>query len=79
MTTRNERAWSDDEDTYLKAMWADGWSASHIGKKLKRTRNSVIGKAHRLKLPEHALAPDRGQKPPNGDRHPPAAAKRAVA
>lgn len=43
--------WNDERVGYLKARWADGYSASVIAKELGDvTRNAVIGKAHRLGL-----------------------------
>ena len=53
-------AWTEDRVTKLRALWATGLSASRIAEKLGGvTRNSVIGKAHRLELasrvkPKHA-------------------------
>ncbi len=53
-------SWTDERVEALKAMWAEGKSASHIAKELGGvTRNAVIGKVHRLGLS------NRG---PNGDR-----------
>ncbi len=43
-------AWTDQEVDTLKDLWGQGLSASQIGKILGKTRNAVIGKAHRLKL-----------------------------
>ncbi len=45
------RGWTDERVDLLKALWADGLSASQIATKLGEiTRNSVIGKVHRLGL-----------------------------
>ncbi len=53
-------SWTDERVETLKAMWAEGKSASQIAKELGGvTRNAVIGKVHRLGLS------NRG---PNGDR-----------
>ena len=53
-------SWTDERVEMLKAMWAEGKSASQIAKELGGvTRNAVIGKVHRLGLS------NRG---PNGDR-----------
>jgi len=41
---------SDDQIELLKKLWADGWTASKIGAKLGVSRNTVIGRAHRMKL-----------------------------
>jgi GcrA cell cycle regulator len=44
-------AWNDERTELLKALWADGLSASQIAAELGGvTRNSVIGKVHRLHL-----------------------------
>lgn len=45
-------AWTDDKIEELKALWGKGLSASQIAGELGEgfTRNSVIGKAHRLGL-----------------------------
>ena len=44
--------WSSDTIDALRQLWADGQSASQIAKALGGiSRNAVIGKAHRLKLP----------------------------
>ncbi|MBA3326407.1 MAG: GcrA cell cycle regulator [Rhodobacteraceae bacterium] len=53
-------SWTDERVETLRAMWAEGKSASQIAKELGGvTRNAVIGKVHRLGLS------NRG---PNGDR-----------
>lgn len=44
-------SWTDQRVEQLKMLWADGLSASQIAKQLGITRNAVIGKVHRLKLP----------------------------
>ena len=43
--------WTDDRVQQLKILWAEGHSASEIADRLgQTTRNSVIGKVHRLGL-----------------------------
>lgn len=45
-------SWTDDRVELLKKLWGEGHTAAEIAKKLGNvTRNAVIGKAHRLKLP----------------------------
>lgn len=44
-------AWRPEEDARLRALWADGLSTNAIAAALGRSKNSVIGRAHRLKLP----------------------------
>jgi GcrA cell cycle regulator len=46
--------WTDEHVAMLRLLWAEGLSASQIAKEFKGTtftRASIIGKAHRLKLP----------------------------
>lgn len=44
-------SWTDERVERLKAMWAEGLTASQIAKDLGEvTRNAVIGKVHRLGL-----------------------------
>lgn len=42
--------WTSDEDARLKAMILDGKTAGEIADAVKRSRNGVIGRAHRLGL-----------------------------
>ena len=50
--------WTDDRVELLKKLWADGLSASHIAIELGGiSRNSVIGKVHRLGLAARAKSP----------------------
>lgn len=45
-------SWTDDRVELLRKLWGEGHTAAEIAKKLGNvTRNAVIGKAHRLKLP----------------------------
>lgn len=48
--------WTDDALTVLKQMWEEGQTSSDIAYRLNTTRNSVLGKVHRLKLPIHKSA-----------------------
>lgn len=43
--------WTEDADAIVTKMRAEGCSASIIGAAIGVTRNSVIGRVHRLKLP----------------------------
>jgi GcrA cell cycle regulator len=49
-------AWDDQKVEKLRIYWARGYTASEIARALGEgvTRNSVIGKAHRLKLAARA-------------------------
>lgn len=42
--------WAPDDEDTLRRMWAEGFSGAEIGRIVGRSRNSVIGKAHRLGL-----------------------------
>jgi GcrA cell cycle regulator len=47
--------WTEELVARLKYLWQEGYSAARIVKEIgpgRLTRNAVIGKAHRLKLPE---------------------------
>ncbi len=44
-------AWSVEHVEILRQLWLEGHSARVIGDRLGRTRNSVIGRVHRLGLP----------------------------
>lgn len=55
--------WSEERTSTLKKLWLDGLSASQIAKQLGGvTRNSVIGKVHRLGLTGRA-APSQPTRP----------------
>jgi GcrA cell cycle regulator len=43
--------WTDERISDLVRLWDAGHTASHIGKAIGVSKNAVIGKAHRLKLP----------------------------
>jgi len=42
--------WTAKDIETLRTLWATGKKARHIGAKLQRSRNSIIGKANRLGL-----------------------------
>ncbi len=44
--------WTDERIAILTKLWAEGLSAAEIGKRLEITKNSVVGKVHRLGLPK---------------------------
>jgi len=52
MTTdrRFSNDWSEAELLTLRRLWAEGVTAMAIGREMGRSRNSVVGKAHRLLL-----------------------------
>lgn len=56
-TASADKGWTDARVDVLKALWADGLSASQIAAKLGEvTRNAVLGKVFRLGLPARATA-----------------------
>ena len=44
--------WTPDRIKTLMALWAEGVSTLEIGRRLGVTKNSVVGKVHRLGLPK---------------------------
>jgi len=44
-------SWTDERIDELTRLWQAGHSASDIGKRMGVSKNAVVGKAHRLKLP----------------------------
>lgn len=44
--------WTEDRKKLLRLYWADGWSATEIGARIGCGKNAVIGKAHRMRLPQ---------------------------
>jgi len=51
MGNQNATPWSDDKIAGLTKLYAEGYSCREIGETLGLSRNSVVGKVHRLKLP----------------------------
>lgn len=43
--------WNTDAIDRLRALWAEGHSTAEIGRRMGVSKNSVVGKAHRLNLP----------------------------
>ncbi len=65
--------WTEETIARLRAFWRDGHSTAEIGRRMGTSKNSVVGKAHRLGLPPRPN-PIRGKgagSPPN----PPAPAR----
>jgi hypothetical protein len=48
--------WTQDEIDIVHAMRADGYSASLIGKRINKTRNSILGMIHRAKVKEQRVS-----------------------
>lgn len=73
--------WTVERIEQLRTLWKDGFSASQIGNILGVTRNAVLGKVHRTKMPPkgtpvmpHRAPKRQGQKLPK----PQCAARRKV-
>jgi GcrA cell cycle regulator len=52
--------WNDERIAELRKLWDEGLSASIIGERLGISKNAVVGKAHRLKLPPRPSPIKRG-------------------
>jgi len=46
--------WSAEQDAQLRQHWDAGHSTAEIGRRMGVTKNSIIGRAHRLMLPPRA-------------------------
>ena len=51
MSNQHAGTWDDDRDARLTSDWAAGFSTAEIGRRMGISKNSVIGRAHRLQLP----------------------------
>ena len=49
--------WTEERDAQLTADWTAGFTTAEIGRRMGIGKNSVIGRAHRLRLPSRADAP----------------------
>lgn len=67
-------SWTDEEIEFLRARWKEGDSASEIGRKMGRSKNSVIGKSRDLPDLERRPSPIGGHgpgwKPRTADKEP---------
>lgn len=55
---RHNAAWSNEREEQLRGLWAEGLlSCSQIAARIGGTRNSIIGKVHRLGLAGRAPVP----------------------
>ncbi len=43
-------AWTDEMVEDLRRMWKEGLTTGEIGKRLNVSKNSIVGKVHRLGL-----------------------------
>jgi GcrA cell cycle regulator len=64
-----DNPWNDGEFARLDELWAEGHTTAEIARRMGRSKNSVVGKAHRRNLPGR-LSPIRGR---DGDRMAPLA------
>lgn len=56
------RGWQEEEDKLLTELWHDhDLPASTIGERLSRSKNSVVGRSHRLGLPRRKVSPKVGR------------------
>jgi GcrA cell cycle regulator len=46
-----DNLWTAAEDAALRQGWADGVPTNELARRIGRTKNAVIGRVHRLKLP----------------------------
>jgi GcrA cell cycle regulator len=46
-----DKPWTDECIARLRELWAAGASGEEIGRQMDRSKNSVVGKVHRLDLP----------------------------
>ncbi len=43
--------WTEEAAARLRTLWAEGHSTAEIGRRMGTSKNAIIGKAHRLRLP----------------------------
>ena len=43
--------WTDQTISTLRTLWSEGHSTAEIGRRMNTTKNTIVGKAHRLNLP----------------------------
>ncbi len=65
----NNFDWNDEAITRLRTLWNEGHATAEIGRRMGITKNAVVGKAHRLDLPERPSpilrnGPAKSGKPP---------------
>jgi GcrA cell cycle regulator len=62
--------WDDNSTRELRDLWAQGFTAAEIGRRLQRPKNSIVGKVHRLDL-ESRPSPIKGRRVTQGPPPPP--------
>lgn len=60
---------TDAERETLRILWAEGHSTNEIGRRMKRSKNSIVGYAHRMFLPSRPN-PVKGGGPKHDVRRP---------
>ena len=59
----NDTTWTDELILDLRRLWDEGYPTAEIGRRLRITKNAVVGKAHRLDLPQRPSPIRRGEQP----------------
>lgn len=68
-------AWTDEMVDQLRAMWIEGLTTGEIGKRLGVSKNSIVGKVHRLGLSGRPSPIKKKENSDNGKETPEAAIK----
>jgi GcrA cell cycle regulator len=71
--------WPQEKDDLLRSLWARGDSSSVIGWAMGITKNAVVGRAHRLRLPARTPPIKAGQRQYSVPRHAAFMVRRAAA
>jgi hypothetical protein len=50
------RPWTDEEQAYLRRMWASGLRLEQMARALRRSKSAIRGKAENLGLPKRTAA-----------------------
>jgi GcrA cell cycle regulator len=61
----SDTPWTDAKIARLTQLWAEGLATAEISRRLNLSKNAVVGKAHRLRLPERPspIKPREGGQP----------------
>ena len=59
-TMASDFDWTTETIAHLRTLWDEGYSTAEIGRCMNTSKNSVVGKAHRLNLPPRP-SPIRGK------------------
>jgi GcrA cell cycle regulator len=66
MRDHRDQEWTGAENATLRQLWDEGHSTAAIGRMMNRTKNSIVGKAHRTGLSRPS--PIKGVLPPRAPR-----------